>query len=66
MEQSDTVKKSEMLNQEKEQSQMNQSSKNQDALEALRRLRKIGEKLPTVDAAAVIREGRDVASRDSR
>ena len=60
------AKKSDTLNHEKEQSQINQSPRNQDALEALRRLRDIGEKLPAVDAAAVIREGRDLARRDSR
>ena len=59
------AKKSDTLNHEKEQSQTNQSPKNHDALEALRRLRDIGEKLPTVDAAAVIRQGRDLAGRDS-
>jgi hypothetical protein len=38
----------------------------EDALNALRRLRRIGEKLPTVDAAAIIREGRNLAGQDSR
>lgn len=33
------------------------------AREALRRLRRIGEDLPAVDAAALVREGRDFAGR---
>lgn len=33
---------------------------------ALQRLRRIGEDLPTVDAAALVREGREAAGRDDR
>jgi hypothetical protein len=58
--------KPDILNQEKEQRQIDQSPKREEALKALRRLRDIGEKLPTVDAAAVIREGRDLAGQGSR
>ena len=35
-------------------------------LEALQRLREIGEKLPAVDAVAVVREGRDASGRRER
>jgi hypothetical protein len=38
----------------------------QQAREALRRLRRIGEDLPAVDAAALVREGRDSAERGRR
>ncbi|HMF57948.1 MAG TPA: hypothetical protein VK619_16515 [Pyrinomonadaceae bacterium] len=38
----------------------------EEVLSALRRLREIGEKLPPVDAAAVIRESRDLAGQGSR
>lgn len=38
----------------------------QKAREALQRLRRIGEDLPAVDAAAVVREGRDAAARGRR
>ena len=58
-------KKSDTLNHEKEQGKTDQSPKREDALKALRRLRDIGEKLPTVDAAAVIRESRDLAGQGS-
>ena len=34
--------------------------------EALVRLRQVGEKLPPVDAVAVIREGRDLEAQESR
>ena len=46
--------------------QQNESLKREEALKALRRLRDIGENLPTVDAAAVIREGRNLAEQGSR
>ncbi len=59
------TKKSDTLNHEKEQ-RRNQSLGCEDALKALRRLRDIGEKLPVVDAAAVVRESRDLAKQDSR
>ncbi len=36
------------------------------ALKALRRLREIGEQLPPVDAAVVVRESRDLAGQGSR
>jgi hypothetical protein len=60
------AKKSDTLNHEKEQREADQSLRRKAALNALRRLREIGEKLPTVDAAAVIREGRDLAGQGSR
>jgi hypothetical protein len=60
------AKKSDTLNHEKEQRQVAQNLKREAALEALRRMRDIGEKLPEVDAAAVIREGRDLAGQGSR
>jgi hypothetical protein len=60
------AKKSDTLNHEKEQREVAQSLRREAALSALRRLREIGEKLPTVDAAAVIREGRDLAGPGSR
>jgi len=60
------AKKSDTLNHEREQRQVAQNLKREAALEALRRLRNIGEKLPKVDAAAIIREGRDLAGRGSR
>jgi hypothetical protein len=60
------TKKSDTLSHEKEQRQAAQSFNREAVLNALRRLREIGEKLPTVDAAAVIREGRDLAGQGSR
>ena len=60
------AKKPDTLNHEKEQKEVAQSLRREAALSALRRLREIGEKLPTVDAAAVIREGRDLAGHGSR
>ena len=60
------AKKPDTLNHEKEQRQAAQSLKREAALKALRRLRGIGEKLPEVDAAAVVREGRDAAGQGSR
>lgn len=60
------VKKSDTLNHEKEQRQVDQSLRREEALKALRRLRDMGEKLPTVDAATVIRESRDLAGQGSR
>ncbi len=59
------AKKSDTLNHEKEQRQRDQNLKHEDALKALRRLRDIGKGLPTVDAAAVIRESRDLAGQGS-
>jgi hypothetical protein len=43
-----------------------ESLKREEALKALRRLREIGKNLPAVDAAAVIREGRNPAGQVSR
>jgi hypothetical protein len=60
------AKKSDTLNHEKEQRQEARDLKREASLNALRRLREIGEKLPIVDAAAVIREGRELAGRGSR
>jgi len=58
-------KQSDTLNREKEQGREEQSQRREDALSALRRLRDIGEKLPAVDAAAVVRESRDIAGQVS-
>ena len=58
------AKKSDTLKHEVQ--KQNESLKRDEALKALRRLRDIGENLPIVDAAAVIREGRNLAERDSR
>lgn len=60
------AKKSDTLNQEKERRRAEQSPEREEALQALRRLRDIGEKLPVVDAAAVVREGREASGRVSR
>ena len=60
------AKKSDTLNHEKEQREVAQSLRREAALSALRKLREIGQKLPKVDAAAVIREGRDLAGQGSR
>ena len=46
--------------------EQNESLKREEALKALRRLREIGENLPSVDAAAVVREGRNLAEQGSR
>lgn len=46
--------------------EQNESLKREEALKALRRLREIGENLPAVDAAVVIREGRNQAEQGSR
>jgi hypothetical protein len=46
--------------------EQNERLKREEALKALRRLRDIGESLPAVDAAVVIREGRNLAEQDSR
>lgn len=60
------VKKSGALNRERDKGRAEQKREREDYLRALRRLREIGEKLPAVDAAAVVREGRDLAGRVSR
>jgi len=59
------TKQSDTLNREKEQSREDQSDRREDALNALSLLREIGEKLPAVDAAAVVRESRDLAGQVS-
>jgi hypothetical protein len=58
------TKKPDTLNPEQEQRRLEQSPKREEALQALRRLRKISENLPPVDAAAVVRESRDLAGQD--
>lgn len=50
----------------KEKTTIEQDLLRQKALKALQHLREIGEKLPSVDAARVIREGRDLAEPSSR
>lgn len=46
--------------------EQNESLKREEALKALRRLRDLGENLPTVDAAVIIREARNLAEQGSR
>lgn len=58
--------KADTLNHEKEQKQGARDLKREDALGALHRLRELGEKLPEVDAAAIVREGRDLTGQGSR
>jgi hypothetical protein len=58
------AEKSDMLKRDGE--GQNESLKREEALEALRRLRDIGENLPAVDAAVVVREGRNMAEQGSR
>ena len=53
--------KADTLNHENEQKRGAQDVRREDALRALHRLRDLGEKLPEVDAAAIVREGRDLA-----
>lgn len=59
------AKKADTLNHEDERGQVTQDLKREDAIKALRRLRDLGETLPEVDAAAIIREGRDLAGQGS-
>jgi hypothetical protein len=59
-------KKTDTLEHDKGQKQVERRTSREDAVEALRRLRSIGEKLPAVDAAALIREGRDLTEQGSR
>ncbi|MEJ7712909.1 MAG: hypothetical protein WKF84_24465 [Pyrinomonadaceae bacterium] len=55
------------LNQDLEaQSPTDRDRKQEEVLEALRRLRGIGEKLPAVDAVAVVREGRSLPRQGAR
>lgn len=42
------------------------SADREKAREALRRLRRLGENLPAVDAAAIVREGRDLSEHGAR
>jgi hypothetical protein len=60
------AKKSDTVNGEDEHKQIAESSKLEDTLKALRRLREIGEKLPEADAAAIVRESRDLVGQGSR
>ncbi len=50
----------------KEQNFAELTKRREEALNALRRLRKIGERLPPVDAAAIVREGRNLAEQGTR
>jgi hypothetical protein len=59
-------KKADTFEQEKGEKQAARATNREDALKALRSLRDIGEKLPAVDAAALVREGRDLAGQGSR
>ena len=58
IEKSDTLKR--------DAQEQNDNLKHEEALKALRRLREIGENLPTVDAVVVIRGGRNLTGQDSR
>jgi hypothetical protein len=60
------AEKSNTLKHEKEQIPTDESLKREEVLAALHRLRQIGEKLPPVDAAIIIREGRILAEQGSR
>lgn len=60
------AEKSDTLKHEKEQIATDRSLKREEALAALHRLREIGEKLPAVDAAMIVREGRTLAEQGSR
>jgi hypothetical protein len=55
-EKSDTLKRESEL-----QPAIDQGRRREEIRTALQRLREIGEKLPVVDAVAVIREGRDLS-----
>ncbi|MDT4952562.1 MAG: hypothetical protein QOJ02_700 [Acidobacteriota bacterium] len=60
------IEKSDILNRESElQPTTDQSLRREEIRKALRRLREIGEKLPVVDAVAIVREGRDLAEQGS-
>lgn len=43
-----------------------QRSQREEAIKALRGLREIGERLPIVDAAAIVRENRELVEQDVR
>jgi hypothetical protein len=61
------AKKSDALKQEREEKiAADRNLLREEALKALHRLREIGEKLPSVDAVVVIREGRSLAEHGSR
>lgn len=61
------AEKSEILKHEAEpQPRTGQGARREEIRQALRRLREIGEKLPAVDAVAIVREGRDLAGQGSR
>lgn len=61
------AEKSDTLKREREQQpEADQSVRREEAREALRQLRQLGESLPAVDAAAVVRAGRDVSERGAR
>lgn len=58
------AEKSEILKREAEpQSTTEQGGRREGFRKALRRLREIGEKLPAVDAVAIVREARDLGLR---
>lgn len=54
------AKKSDPPEREEGRRQADESLRREEALKALRRLREIGDKLPAIDAAVVVREGRDL------
>lgn len=58
--------KSDTLIRESEHQPATDQKRREEIRRALRRLREIGEKLPAVDAVAVVRESRDLAEQGSR
>ncbi len=61
------AEKSEILKHEaKPQPTTEQQVRRAEIHQALRRLREIGEKLPVVDAVAIVREGRDLEGQGPR
>ena len=59
-------KKADTEDHENEHGQAAQDLKREEALQALHRLRNLGEKLAEVDAAAIVRDSRDLAGQGSR
>jgi hypothetical protein len=60
------AEKSDTLKRESELQPATDQGRREEIRTALQRLREIGEKLPVVDAVAIVREGRDLAEQGSR
>jgi len=58
--------KADTLHHENERKRGTQDLKREDAFRALQRLRELGESLPKVDAAAIVRESRALGGQGSR